>query len=527
METMDQTESASARLVKSALLWMSLAIFFSDLAWSRPNVGNVGNWISQVEVSNLARHIVNLQQNIDVRSGIAYGTRSAHRVEASHNAAEYIATQFSLNPLLRVEVVKAGGVENVIATLKGKNSFSVKERTFIISAHYDSSASNEIDWNPILSSAPGANDNASGVAAMLEAARILSEAQHLNLNSIKFVAFGASEVGYLGSQIFSFESFQRKDQIAAVINLDTTGGNFKRDQIDLIANSDSEWLGRSVSVINSWEKIGLKINEKIVPTPFAGDHKPFWDLEYSAVTLTESIFPNQDSDGYEANRYRHTYQDTFDKVNLNLIRKVCQLTVAVSFQLANLSDQSLNLSQTSLNINSIPSATYQPTIYISGYYISDFPVKITLQPGDIEMDFNRDSKSFSFPVSLKAGRNIFRINLIGLYATDSKVLVLTYIPPFQFESLVFPNPASEIATFHCEATRTIERMEVFIYSVSGEFVRWLFGVADKDYSYVWRTWWNLKNSQGDLVADGVYVCRVIVDDGKTKLSQVLKLAVER
>jgi hypothetical protein len=173
------------------------------------------------------------------------------------------------------------------------------------------------------------------------------------------------------------------------------------------------------------------------------------------------------------------------------------------------------------------SVTYQPTAVISGRYLSDFPVKITLQPGDIEIDFNRDSKSFSFPVKLKAGKNLFRINLIGLYATDSKVLELIYIPPFQFKSIVFPNPASEIATFHCEATRTIVEMEVVVYSISGEFVRWLPGIADKDYSYVWRTWWNLKNSNGDLVADGVYVCRMTVFDGETKLSQVLKLAVER
>jgi Zn-dependent M28 family amino/carboxypeptidase len=98
---------------------------------------------------------------------------------------------------------------NLIARLPGA---SRPEEVFIICAHYDSTSQNPYNW------APGADDNASGTAAVLTAARVLANFRFDR--TIEFCLFTAEELGLLGSQEYAAECRDAGKKIVGVINLD-------------------------------------------------------------------------------------------------------------------------------------------------------------------------------------------------------------------------------------------------------------------------------------------------------------------
>jgi hypothetical protein len=101
---------------------------------------------------------------------------------------------------------------NVIATITGREPDSIS----IVGAHYDSYASGV---NPFVT-APGANDNASGMAAVMEIARIIKGSRFTPKYTIRFVAFAAEELGLHGSRYQAGKSATDGDKIMMMINHD-------------------------------------------------------------------------------------------------------------------------------------------------------------------------------------------------------------------------------------------------------------------------------------------------------------------
>jgi hypothetical protein len=101
---------------------------------------------------------------------------------------------------------------NVIATLSGSYTDSLS----IVGAHYDNAISAGDPFELI----PGANDNASGVAAALEIARLVKKSGFNPRYTIKFVAFGAEEAGLHGSRDFAGKASVNGDKIMMMINHD-------------------------------------------------------------------------------------------------------------------------------------------------------------------------------------------------------------------------------------------------------------------------------------------------------------------
>lgn len=111
--------------------------------------------------------------------------------------------------------------ENVVATLPGTD---VDAGIIVVGAHYDSISS--IDMKDEKAPAPGANENASGVAVLIEIARLLAAQPHRA--TLVFVAFTAEETGRQGSIAFVKKYLQAQDPPIiprAMINLDTLGSN--------------------------------------------------------------------------------------------------------------------------------------------------------------------------------------------------------------------------------------------------------------------------------------------------------------
>ena len=141
----------------------------------------------------------------------------------------YIMRQFRRSPRLEVSEQVFGGIRNVTAVLPALSTSS-SNRIFIICAHYDTQATREPNWNPLTSTAPGANDNGTGVAAMLEIAYLLSRYEYEH--EIRFIAFGGEELGFLGSRHYVREASATtgshgpdsiSKKIVGVFNLDMFG----------------------------------------------------------------------------------------------------------------------------------------------------------------------------------------------------------------------------------------------------------------------------------------------------------------
>ena len=105
---------------------------------------------------------------------------------------------------------------NVIATLKGATN---PERVYVVSGHYDSMCTSPTDAK---CDAPGANDDASGTAAVIELARVMSKRKFDA--TIVFMAVPGEEQGLLGAAYFAQQAVEKKMDIEAMFTNDIVGG---------------------------------------------------------------------------------------------------------------------------------------------------------------------------------------------------------------------------------------------------------------------------------------------------------------
>ena len=472
--------------------------------------------IAQVQLERIERHLLRLEENpVD---GKPTHSRSAYRRELIEAAGTYIAEQFESLPRMQTRYDDFSGLRNVIATLPGT---SAEPLLYVIGAHYDSKASREADWNPHFSPAPGANDNASGVSLMLEVARVLSTRPHEH--TIQFVAFDAEELGLFGSRHYVAEALSESLPIAGFLNVDMIGFNWWFDRVEVVGDPASTWLANYLWLASDWYELGLEVSKNIDQTVGESDHRPFWEAGYRAVMLTESGEPWFDGAHYVANPYYHTYLDTMDMVNVQLVHRVARLVTGVVAGLANQTEP-----MAAPVIQLLPPAQKRSNpVVIQGRYESDLPLRILVQPGDVQATLDRDSGRFSADLDLKGGINQIRATAMSPGGVRSTSIEVEFQPQFGFrEAFVFPNPGRELAQFQCLGDRPIGAMRLEVYQPNGTLIRSIEGVAERSDLRIWRAWWNLKVS-GIPVANGVYPCVFDVEvDGEKHYANVT-LAVER
>ncbi|MBD3182160.1 M20/M25/M40 family metallo-hydrolase [Candidatus Poribacteria bacterium] len=302
--------------------------------------------IDAVSVNEIEQFILDLQENRDLdQPGIAYRSRYSLRVaetddpsdDACDNAAEYIYNKFKSYGLdveydsFPHEVLTQGHYQmrNVVATLPGSgpNSTSI----FVITAHYDSVASKSPNWQLEWKTmpAPGANDNASGVAAVLEAARILS--QYDFDYTIKFITFSGEELGLHGSKHYTRKASEENKDIVGVLNFDMISYDPDELDIDVITNIKSEWLADAMLATQSKFNIGpLKLHKIINPEMVYSDHAPFWEQGWNAILSID----NSNFDSPEFYPIMHTVDDTIDNLNFNMASSMIRIAVGTLCSLA-------------------------------------------------------------------------------------------------------------------------------------------------------------------------------------------------
>jgi hypothetical protein len=199
----------------------------------------------------------------------------------------------------------------------GRNVYGVQTGTdfpnqkYIICAHYDDMPSG--------STAPGADDNASGTAAVIEAARILSN--YSFPFTIIYALWDEEEQGLVGSDYYATQAANQNDSILGVINLDMIAWDSDNDDI---AEIHTRSVGSSYEIkdkmvdINTTYNIGLTLQIDD-PGTTASDHASFWFNGYGAVLLIE--------DFQDFNAYYHTTNDKIQYFNQPYYHKMAKLAI--------------------------------------------------------------------------------------------------------------------------------------------------------------------------------------------------------
>ena len=265
--------------------------------------------VDSVSIDRINTHVQRLQD---------FGTRySSH--DSCFAAANWIKLQFESSGIDSVFFHQwaARYHPNVVAVIPGSAN---PDKIVIIGGHYDSITS-DID------NCPGADDNASGTACVLECAGIL--AQYDFDYTIVFIAFCAEEQGLIGSEAYASEAAARGDDIVGMIAVDMIGYVASNDQLDLdiIDNTSSTWLREHAMSVGALYVPELPVVHGTL-TGGSSDHASFWRNGYDAIMFFE------DSDQYSP--YIHTIHDIVDYsyINHTLAEQSVKLAAALIADLA-------------------------------------------------------------------------------------------------------------------------------------------------------------------------------------------------
>ena len=219
---------------------------------------------------------------------------------------------------------------NVIGTLAGTDP---EAGYYIVCAHYDATGTRSAGgWDWQRDPAPGADDNASGVALVIESAKLLA-GQSFPW-SILFIAWSGEELGLLGSQAYATLAADRNDPILGVLNFDMIGFNDLQQRLELVTNPGSRWLADQMASVA--ERYAIELNVDLLEDGGArlSDHAPFWARGYDAILGIENYLPTDSTTyGVREGRYRinsqyHSVVDLPDSINWELVRRTTQLAVA-------------------------------------------------------------------------------------------------------------------------------------------------------------------------------------------------------
>jgi len=268
--------------------------------------GGLRDILEQVSADSVESYIRWLE-NFGTRFSRAYGC----------TLAAYGLYEKFLNYGLDVEYSSFPLGLNVIATLPGAD---FPDLVYIICGHYDS-----ISEDPY-NSAPGADDNASGTAAVIEAARVLRN--YAPRATVKFICFAGEEQGLYGSEAYAHYADSIGMNIGGALNFDMIAycdveGYF---DVDITTDHNSAPLA-DLLVELGYEFTTLIPIKDLNPSAHWSDHAPFWWYGYPAICGIE-----RGTDHW--NPYYHSTADTTGTLTIAFATEVVKLGVAGLLRLA-------------------------------------------------------------------------------------------------------------------------------------------------------------------------------------------------
>ncbi|RMH76494.1 MAG: M28 family peptidase [Cyanobacteria bacterium J007] len=263
----------------------------------------------------------------------------SHLVEVARDRDPYLATggHFYVRQYLRDRLQQWGSVEthrfrvrgqpheNLILNLPARPDAPHSLPPLLIGAHYDA-----------VPGSPGADDNATGLAVLLELARFFA-ATPIRF-PLRFVAFDLEESGLLGSRAYAEYLWKKREPLRLAIALEMLGycdetpgsqsypaflnyfypdrGNFIALIANLPAIGDAIALSRQIRKTDlPCEWLSVPGRGFLVPDTRRSDHAPFWDRGYRAVMVTDTANLR--------NPHYHQPSDTIANLNFDFLAQVC------------------------------------------------------------------------------------------------------------------------------------------------------------------------------------------------------------
>ncbi len=325
---------------------------------------------------------------------------------------------------------------NVVATLKGTDPKD--DRIFLITGHLDNMRSSVMDRT---GDAPGANDDASGCAAVLECARIMS--QQAFPATIVFVTVSGEEQGLLGATYMAEKARKEKWNVEAVLNNDIMGSN-NSSQTNIIDNTRirvfSEGLpafeldkagrairqlglendGKSRQLARYIKEVGERYVENIQVVMIyrndrflrGGDHTPWVENGFAGVRFTEmnENYYRQHQNVRVENGIQ--YGDLEEYIDYEYLRKNTAINLA---NLANLAKSPAQPQEVKVDVKNLSNTTFlywksSPVGKVKGYYVmmreTTSPVwekKFFTTETEMRLPFSKDNYFFAVQSVSEAG----------------------------------------------------------------------------------------------------------------------------
>ena len=201
---------------------------------------------------------------------------------------------------------------NIVATIPGNDRNS--NAIYILCAHYDT-----------FLDSPGANDDGSGIVAIMAIAEVLSIFSFNH--TIRFIAFSGEEVGAYGSYKYALEAYKRGDNIIGVLNLDIIGYAETKEGGKIIRffhENPSDWIAIFAQEIAIKYYEILNISVENLPNYPGADNQAFVDYGYDGVWIAQ----------HDPNLGGHSPDDTFENINISYQMKTTKIMLAVLIELA-------------------------------------------------------------------------------------------------------------------------------------------------------------------------------------------------
>ncbi|SEL51845.1 M28 family metallopeptidase [Rhodococcus maanshanensis] len=287
--------------------WRVEALAADAVVVDRPRAGaretdpTMGDLLGLLSRSSYEGHLARITGPHTRHSTSGGFLAAAESVSADLKSFGYTVSEQSVS-------VGAGVSRNIVADLAGSNRGSV-----VVTAHLDSI--NHEDG--VAAPAPGADDNASGAAGVLELGRVLAtRSWH---HDLRLILFGGEEQGLFGStEHVAGLSAGERDRIVAVINMDMVGRRNTSDPGVLIEGAplSRALIDDLVAAAATWTRLVVSTSL----SPFASDHVPFIDADIPAVLTIE--------DNDTANRDVHSARDLVSTLDPALAMEILRMNLA-------------------------------------------------------------------------------------------------------------------------------------------------------------------------------------------------------
>lgn len=241
--------------------------------------------------ADLRRHVEYLAS--DALQGRAAGT------EGEKEAASYVYDNLEKSGLIMLSdrsgqdfsIKQADGSiasANILGIVEGSDP-KLRNEYIVVGAHLDGLGTNNMTVNgmKVQQIYPGADDNASGVAALLELAKLTSDNRFFFCRSVIFIAFGAGECGTAGAWYFVNRAFENIGSVKAMVNLDMLGRGNDRYPFSLYTSLSATNAGRLMrKAADCPVAVVPKLSEGTFPQ---SDYLPFYEKNIPIFHFTTGM----------------------------------------------------------------------------------------------------------------------------------------------------------------------------------------------------------------------------------------------